>query len=99
MDAESRKRLGYWGSVTLLMRSNVSLGRKRDCHYANLVIMVGDHQDGQPVWHQYRWQMCQGQRLACLGYSMGHADEAPFLLVVAIWIRNQMSRDVETIMT
>jgi hypothetical protein len=84
MEAESRSRLGYWGSVTLSMRSNVSLGRKRDCHRANLVIMVGDHQDGQPVWHQYRWQMGQGQRMACLGYSMGHADEVPFLLVVAI---------------
>jgi hypothetical protein len=84
MVAESRNRLGYWGSETLSMRSNVSLGRKLDCYCANLVIMVGDHQDGQPVWHQYRWQMCQGQSLACLGYSMGRADEVPFLLVVAI---------------
>ena len=32
MDAESRNRLGYWGSATLSMRSNVSLGMKRDCH-------------------------------------------------------------------
>lgn len=84
MDAESRNRLGYWGSTTLSMRSNVSLGRKRDCHCANLVIMVVDRQDGQPVWYQYRWQMCQGQSVACLRYSMGHADEVPFLLVVAI---------------
>ena len=34
MDAESRNRLGYWGSATLSMRSNVSLGRKRDYHCA-----------------------------------------------------------------
>ena len=46
--------------------------------------MVGDRQDGQRVWHQYRWRMGQGQRMACLGYSMGHADEVPSLLVVAI---------------
>ena len=46
--------------------------------------MVVDRQDGQPVWYQYRWQMCQGQSVACLRYSMGHADEVPFLLVVAI---------------
>ena len=80
------------------MRSNVSLGRKRDYHCANLVIMVGDHQDGQPVWHQYRWQMCQGQNMACLGYSMGHADEVPFSLVVAVClIESQMSRDVDAL--
>jgi hypothetical protein len=60
--------------------------------------MVGDHQDGQPVWHQYRWQMCQEQRRACLGYSMGHADEVPVLLVVAILIGSQMSRDAETLL-
>ena len=66
------------------MKSNVSLGRKRDYHYANLVIMVGDRRDGQSVWHQYHWQMCQGQSVACLRYSMDHADEVLFLLVVAI---------------
>ena len=51
-------------------------------HCANLVIMVGGHRGEQLVWNQCRWQM--SQRMACLGYSMDHADEVPSFLVVAI---------------
>lgn len=62
------------------------------------MITVGDRQAGQQVWHQYRWQMCQGQSLACQGYSMGRADEVPSLLVVAIQSESQISRDIETLL-
>jgi hypothetical protein len=90
-DAESRNRLGNWVSATSQCGPK-SVFRKWEDHCADLVITVGGRRDERLVSHRCRWQM--EQSVACLGYSMGHPDEVPSLLVVAIfyWKPDQSSR-------